>query len=143
MTCRGRHELSPMCGCVAKRGAWVQYVGWANLTEDPDSFFWDDSARAMFRAHMQAMVNRKNSINGVSQPLPFCCSFMQSSRPAYRARVIAEIDNASRLQSRLMLYCTFFFTFAPNIAQATLLQLAPQICSVPPHHYHSQAHIKA
>lgn len=30
----------------------------------PDSFFTDPTARDMFKSHMEAVVNRKNTING-------------------------------------------------------------------------------
>ena len=42
----------------------MQYVEWANLTDDPDRFFYDAGAKDMFKAHMSAMANRKNSMNG-------------------------------------------------------------------------------
>lgn len=42
----------------------MQYVDWADLQANPDAFFYDSNAMNLFKDHMRAMANRRNTING-------------------------------------------------------------------------------
>lgn len=44
-------------------GGVPQYLKWANQTEQ-EAFFADDEVKALYKAHVAAIVNRTNSING-------------------------------------------------------------------------------
>ncbi|KAK9802579.1 hypothetical protein WJX73_007058 [Symbiochloris irregularis] len=41
------------------------YVDWADLQDNPDAFFWDQRAMTLFKNHMNAMANRRNTVNGL------------------------------------------------------------------------------
>ena len=78
-------------------GGIRQYLAWAKLPTDTwdarDRFFSDDKTRAMYRAHVQALVERVNTVNGVKyadDPTIFAWELMNESQVSTPAGATAR-----------------------------------------------------